>query len=254
MSTTRGETPAERLRSARLATGYSTAADAARANGWKLSGYRHHENGTAGFARQAATYAQAFGVTPEWLLYGRGGARTSGAATEAAPATTRPSLDLLGDDDRPTVFQLVKLVEETLDHALETRIADGQLSDVKAFSGATSKDQIKQILGGTNFDTKILFALMIGFLPAARFDHLQLLAKLVRIDDAHLLEHPEVAADVRAFIATGLRPGEAPLDENEPVAERRVRFLEAAIALVKELLEVAHPRPHEASARRKQLR
>lgn len=63
----------ERLKFARDAAGYYTAAEAARAFGWKEPRYRHHENGTAGYsAVQAQAYGRAFGVTPEWLLFGEG--------------------------------------------------------------------------------------------------------------------------------------------------------------------------------------
>lgn len=65
----------ERLRKAREAAGYLTAAQAARRFGWKEAAYRHHENGTAGFKpAQAVAYGRAFGVTPEWLLFGQGAA------------------------------------------------------------------------------------------------------------------------------------------------------------------------------------
>lgn len=64
----------ERLRDARKAAGFATAADAARAHGWNPTAYRHHENGTAGFDRVAERYARAFRVTPEWLVFGRGDA------------------------------------------------------------------------------------------------------------------------------------------------------------------------------------
>ena len=58
-----------RLRHAREKAGYATAQDAADAFGWKVAGYRHHENGTRGFgADKARTYARAFKVKPGYLL------------------------------------------------------------------------------------------------------------------------------------------------------------------------------------------
>lgn len=61
--------PHSRLRAARLAQGYQSAACAARSEGWNEATYRHHENGTRGFtAEQAKLYAAAFSVTPTWLL------------------------------------------------------------------------------------------------------------------------------------------------------------------------------------------
>lgn len=60
---------AERLRAAREKAGYDSAADAARAFGWKEPAYRHHENGTRGFGPDAAKrYGRAFKVKPGWLL------------------------------------------------------------------------------------------------------------------------------------------------------------------------------------------
>lgn len=63
------ESPGDRLRSARATAGYSSAAEAARAFGWPEASYRHHENGTRGFAiNQASLYGKAFKVSPSWLV------------------------------------------------------------------------------------------------------------------------------------------------------------------------------------------
>lgn len=75
----------ERLRAARIAAGFSTAADAARAHGWNPTAYRHHENGTAGFQRQVEDYARAYKVLPAWLLFGTG----AGPGTPRTPGTLR---------------------------------------------------------------------------------------------------------------------------------------------------------------------
>lgn len=59
----------DRLREARIKAGYESAADAARAFGWEIPAYRHHENGTRAFDVEAAKrYARAFRVNPGWLL------------------------------------------------------------------------------------------------------------------------------------------------------------------------------------------
>lgn len=63
--------PYERLREARIRKGYEDAADAARAFGWNEITYRAHESGGRKFHNAVERYARAFGVTPEWLLYGR---------------------------------------------------------------------------------------------------------------------------------------------------------------------------------------
>jgi transcriptional regulator with XRE-family HTH domain len=57
-----------RLREARLANGFETAAAAADAFGWNRNTYASNENGNAPFSyRRAKEYAHAFGVRPEWL-------------------------------------------------------------------------------------------------------------------------------------------------------------------------------------------
>jgi transcriptional regulator with XRE-family HTH domain len=65
------EEPFERLKRARLQAGYVTAADAARAFGWSIPGYSHHENGTRAIRPEvAAKYARAFRTSASWLLFG----------------------------------------------------------------------------------------------------------------------------------------------------------------------------------------
>lgn len=60
---------ADRLRQARIKAGFSSAAEACEAFGWKEPGYRHHENGTRSFGIPAAErYGRAFKVRPQWLL------------------------------------------------------------------------------------------------------------------------------------------------------------------------------------------
>lgn len=61
--------PHERLKEARQAAGYDSAADAARAFGWSAPLYRHHENGTRGISsKRALIYSRAFKVSPSWLM------------------------------------------------------------------------------------------------------------------------------------------------------------------------------------------
>lgn len=65
-------TPNQRLREAR-AKKFETASEAAEALGVKRSTYIGHENGHRGFpAKSAPQYARKFGVSEEWLLYGKG--------------------------------------------------------------------------------------------------------------------------------------------------------------------------------------
>jgi SOS-response transcriptional repressor LexA len=69
----RTKQPFERLRQAREAAGYASAAEAARALSMKPATYTHHENGTRAFSKLSAImYARKFGVDPSWLLFGDG--------------------------------------------------------------------------------------------------------------------------------------------------------------------------------------
>lgn len=69
-----------RLRRARIDAGFESATAAAEKFGWKPPTYSGHENGSRGFKLDdAAKYGAAFGVTPQWLLFGE----------ERAPALAR---------------------------------------------------------------------------------------------------------------------------------------------------------------------
>jgi transcriptional regulator with XRE-family HTH domain len=60
--------PFQRLREARIAKGFETAAAAADAFGWNRNTYASNENGNAPFSyRKAKDYAASLGVRPEWL-------------------------------------------------------------------------------------------------------------------------------------------------------------------------------------------
>lgn len=70
------ETPADRLKKARLDAGYGNAREAADALGANYTTYGQHENGTRGIpAKAAEQYAKKFKVSLDWLLAGK----TSGA-------------------------------------------------------------------------------------------------------------------------------------------------------------------------------
>ena len=78
-----------RLRQARIAKGFETAAAAADAFGWNRNTYASNENGNAPFSyRRAKEYAVAFGVRPEWL-YDAAGAMLPAAAAGFVPIIGR---------------------------------------------------------------------------------------------------------------------------------------------------------------------
>lgn len=63
--------PKDRLQEARKRAGFDSPTAAADHFGWNYSTYAGHENGSRGLkAGVAARYAEAFGTSPEWLLYG----------------------------------------------------------------------------------------------------------------------------------------------------------------------------------------
>lgn len=79
MSTLSGmDRRSERLREARLARGFETAAAAADACGWNRNTYASNENGNAPFSyRKAKDYAAALGVRADWLYDAAGPMRPS---------------------------------------------------------------------------------------------------------------------------------------------------------------------------------
>src|SRR5258707_8866898 len=79
----------ERLRQARIARGFETAAAAADAFGWNRNTYSSNENGHAPFSyRRAKEYAAVFGVRPEWL-YDAAGPMLPAADTGYVPIIGR---------------------------------------------------------------------------------------------------------------------------------------------------------------------
>lgn len=76
------EQPHTRLRAARRAAGYSSAAEAARALTMTSSTYAAYENGQNGYTKLASRFARKFNVSVDWLLTGRG------TMSRATPAPT----------------------------------------------------------------------------------------------------------------------------------------------------------------------
>jgi hypothetical protein len=79
------DSPAARLRIARLRAGYETGKEAAEALGFPVSTYLSHENGSRGItAKKAVTYARKYKVREQWLLYGVGAGPGSEKGDETA--------------------------------------------------------------------------------------------------------------------------------------------------------------------------
>ena len=84
--------PAERLRIARLRSGFKTGKEAAEAMGFPVSTYLAHENGSRGYpASKAVTYSRKFKVPEVWLLYGTG----PGPGTEASGDDTAEVVSII---------------------------------------------------------------------------------------------------------------------------------------------------------------
>jgi DNA-binding XRE family transcriptional regulator len=71
------DSPAARLREARIDAKFETARAAAEAMGVKEQTYNNHENGGAGLSRSGERYARFYRVSLDWLLTGRGEKRPS---------------------------------------------------------------------------------------------------------------------------------------------------------------------------------
>ena len=103
-----GMTMNERLKTARKAAGFLTAAEAARAINHGVASYTHHENGTRKFLAEAERYARFFRVDLDWLLTGRGDMRGKRASIPvmgvvSAGSSVIPISDPAGD---PEIDQL----------------------------------------------------------------------------------------------------------------------------------------------------
>jgi transcriptional regulator with XRE-family HTH domain len=64
---------AERLRRARIHAGFERATEAVRKFGWNYSRYMNYENGERAIPpKQAILFASAFGVTVDFIYFGKG--------------------------------------------------------------------------------------------------------------------------------------------------------------------------------------
>lgn len=104
--------PKDRLKQARLAAGYETPSDAARAlknKGINKNTLISHENGNRAISRKAAEkYAKAFGVRAGWLLYGE-------AENEAPLNRLREVLARVESKPREFQERIIDFVEYQLD-------------------------------------------------------------------------------------------------------------------------------------------
>lgn len=121
---------AERLRQAREAAGFETAADAARAFGWNTNTYKSHENGVRGMSKKAAyKYAGAFGVGAGWLLIGEGRGPGGGSDAEI-DRRMRQAVARAAEAPRPAETLDRRILAVAVATSLDRRRENGSLSDM----------------------------------------------------------------------------------------------------------------------------
>jgi hypothetical protein len=117
MASTRGE----RLRAARERRGFKSARLAAKALGMAISSYGAHERAEAAGGRdygpdEAKFYARRFGVSPEWLLTGRGqGPRDEFPGIPSVPEEEEPKLPVIGYVGAGDEAHLYAVAQDNLD-------------------------------------------------------------------------------------------------------------------------------------------
>lgn len=122
---------AARIRQAREAAGYKSAAAAIRRFKWPESGYRHHENGTRAATFEFANYAKAYRVSEAWL---RCITDDKNAGIRGAPVIGQAAIDIWhGEMTEPTaaigriVSVPVQESDENADARFAIRVADASV-------------------------------------------------------------------------------------------------------------------------------
>lgn len=137
---------AQRLKQARIAAGFASAADAAHRFGWTASTYNSHENMQNPIRPHVAErYAKAFKVNPKWILFGDDsltistddedtatleirGDVVAGAFKEPGAPSSRGASDVVSDPRFPKEAQFVlKVHGDSMNAARPIPILDGAL-------------------------------------------------------------------------------------------------------------------------------
>lgn len=142
-------TPHDRLRQARAAAGFRSAAAAAKALAIRPSTYLAHENGQNAFTTaQAEVYAEAFGVEVTWLMFGETSAGpeiTLGAVTLSTSAILAALVQALHDKGALSGEETVEVYESAL-MLLELQQAHADGSDTYGQIVALARELIEQHL------------------------------------------------------------------------------------------------------------
>jgi SOS-response transcriptional repressor LexA len=97
------KTPAERLRDCRIKAGYRSARSAAIDMGWHPTTYGSHENGNRTLTRDAAErYADGYGVTAGFLLYGK-----EGKIVDLGQSANVRSVPIFAEEDGPALLSYI---------------------------------------------------------------------------------------------------------------------------------------------------
>lgn len=146
------DTPGCRLRAAREAAGFATAAAAAKKVGVNAVSFRAYENDQHGYSKHAAKLARAFGVWIEWLLEGEG--RPPDANSQVKDRRLAYAADLL--DDRPEVKSVAQAGSDEIEMIpmLDIAYAMGDGSFIDDFPSRTylpfSLDFLRQFARGSS--------------------------------------------------------------------------------------------------------
>lgn len=148
----------ERLKSARIAAGYVSAAAAAAQMSVNLSTYRAHENGQNNFDRETAQiYAQAFQVTADYLI-GDEKVRTHQWKRPDVPSKPDHETENLVEAQIATVIELDPLSHET-SRDFSRRTSPSRLwavpLDVLSSLAAREKDVVAMFYVGQDIPTSI---------------------------------------------------------------------------------------------------
>jgi hypothetical protein len=145
------DTPADRLKAARLARGYRTAKAAAEAMNSKVATYTQHETpGRIIPEKKARLYADFFRTTPEWILYG---------ISPAREATNRYPLPMLEISERS--HKLVRLGVAPLPVRLEPDVCALRICSNKILGPVEGFTLIYFKPATTNFDERLLESLCV---------------------------------------------------------------------------------------------
>lgn len=123
---------AARIKEARIAAGFDSAAAAVRRFHWNEAAYRHHENGTRAATHEFSNYARAYKVSEAWLRCltdDRGsGVRGARVIGQAALGVWHDEAVQPHDFEEPIISVPVRETDLTADSRFAIRVGDGSIN------------------------------------------------------------------------------------------------------------------------------